>query len=70
MAFFPTYKDNWTRTPNVFFDQILKDPKVTTNQIRLVGYLIRQTIGYNREAKWAAVSRSTLIKKLAFLTAA
>jgi hypothetical protein len=63
MAFFPTYKDNWTRTPNVFFDQILKDPKVTTNQIRLVGYLIRQTIGYNREAKWAAVSRSTLIKK-------
>jgi hypothetical protein len=63
MAFFPTYKDNWTRTPNVFFDQILKDPKVTTNQIRLVGYLIRQTIGYNREAKWVAVSRSTLIKK-------
>jgi len=62
-AFFPTYKDNWTRTPNVFFDEILRNPKANLNQVRLVGYLIRQTIGYNQDAKWACVSRSDLIKK-------
>lgn len=61
-AFFPTYKDQFTRTPNIFYDKILTDPEVTLNQVRLVGYLIRQTIGYNREAKWAAVSRKSLIK--------
>lgn len=62
MAFFPTYKSQFTRTPNVFFDEILRDPKVTLNQVRLIAYLIRETIGYNREAKWTAVSRSQLIK--------
>jgi hypothetical protein len=59
--FFPTYKEQFTKTPNIFFDKILTDPKVTLNQVRLVGYLIRQTIGYNKEAKWAAVSRKELI---------
>lgn len=61
MSFFPSYKDNWTRTPNVYFDVVVK--KGTANQIRLVSYLIRQTIGYNREAKWVAVTRRELIEE-------
>jgi hypothetical protein len=60
-ATFPTYKDNWTRTPNVFFDEILANSNITLNQVRLIGYLIRNTLGYNREAKWTGVTRSKLI---------
>lgn len=58
--FFPTYKEKYTRTPNVFFDEILA--KATINEVRIIGYLIRNTLGYNRDSKWIGVTRSDLIK--------
>lgn len=61
--FFPTYRDNWTRTPNVFFDEVLKTDGVTLNEVRIIGYLIRQTLGYNKDAKWTAVTRKELISE-------
>lgn len=61
-AFFPTFKEQWTKTPNVFFDEVLKHDGVTLNEVRIIGYLIRNTLGYNRDAKWIGVSRNDLIE--------
>lgn len=58
--FFPSYRDNWTRTPNIFFEEIL--PKSTLNESRIVGYLFRQTLGYNQAANWVGVTRNELIQ--------
>lgn len=63
MAYFPTFEEKWTKTPNLFFDDILADKDVTLNQIRLVAYLIRNTLGYNKDAKWTGVTRKDLIEK-------
>jgi hypothetical protein len=63
MAFFPTYKDKWTRTPNLFFDEVIQTKGITVNEIRLISFLIRNTLGYNKDAKWIGASRNTLIKK-------
>lgn len=60
MAFFPTYKSQFTRTPNVFYDEILKTKNISANDIKLVGGLIRNTLGYNKDAKWVGVSRKDL----------
>jgi hypothetical protein len=62
MPFFPSYEEKFTRTPNVFFDEVL--PIATANESRIVGYLIRNTIGYNKDdSAWVGKSREDLIKE-------
>lgn len=60
-TYFYTYNENWTRIPNVLIDDLV-NPKVTINQTRLILYLIRNTIGYNKDSKWKSVTRNELIK--------
>ena len=58
--YFPDFGSQFTRTPNLFFDEVLRDGKLAA--VKVVGCLIRQTLGFNNEAGWTGLSRSTIAK--------
>jgi len=59
--YFPDFFGNhFTRTPNLFFDDVLC--KGTLAEIKVVGCLIRRTLGFNNEAGWTGLSRSKIAK--------
>lgn len=59
--YFPDFFGNqFTRTPNLFFDEILC--KGTLAEIKVIGCLIRRTLGFNNESGWTGLSRSKIAK--------
>lgn len=64
MIFFQEHEDNCSLTPNLLFDDILVHPKVTLNQVRIISFLLRNTLSYNDRSKWTGVILSELNKKM------
>ncbi|WP_188433959.1 hypothetical protein, partial [Kroppenstedtia guangzhouensis] len=56
--YFPDFKSQFTKTPNLFFDEVLRNGKQA--EAKVVGCLIRQTLGWNNEAGWTGLSRSKI----------
>lgn len=61
MIFSQPLDKKYTKTPNVFFEEVLCAKETTFNEAKLMGYLIRNTLGYNHKAAWVKVSRSQLL---------
>jgi hypothetical protein len=58
-AFFPDVKENFTRVPNIFFEEFL--PCATANELKVMLFIIKKTLGWNK--KWDMVSRSQYINE-------
>lgn len=64
MAFFESFSKKFTITPNRFFDEILLAKGTTFNEVKLVGFLIRNTIGsIDNKTTWTGVSRDLFVKE-------
>lgn len=63
MLFWQPLNKYYTKTPNVFYEDVQFAEGTTFNESKLVSYIIRNSLGYNPGAAWIRVSRNKLSQK-------